>query len=352
MNIFKFVIERKTLISMLFLGLSLLGILSYNQLPLELMPNVESPYLIVQVRSSGQMDPYYVEKLAVIPVEGAINTLDGVKTIETSIQRQRGTINVYFDQNVNLEYAYLKMQAKINEILPSLPEEFRVTVNKTNTESLSNLFMTLQVRGSGGLERLRSIIDNSIFNELESIDGVSNVSTAGGEVKAVEILLDEEAAKAYNITPSRISSLISQNTERKTFVGNTFESDRHFFVNVVSDYINIQELENIIVNANGPVMLKDIATIVFGSMEQESISRVNGKDATTMQLNMDANVNLIDLSHTTRDVIDRLNRELAYQDIEIIIQTDSAEDMENNIDLIMMICKRMPFLFRFNKLIF
>lgn len=312
----------------------MLGVVSYQRLPLELMPNVEYPYLIVNVNSSNDMDPQYMEKKAVIPLEGAISTLDGISSIESSI-RQTGRITVYFNQNINIEYAYLKLQEKINEIISSLSDEFKVSITKTDTEQSSNMFMQLQVRGGGGLEHVRAVIDKSILNELESIDGISNVDVAGGEVRAVEIILDDDAVQAYGITPSRILNFINQNSEQKSFVGLAYERDKHYFVNVVSDYVEILNLENIIVDPDGPVMLRDVATVVFGAKEPESLSRVNGKDAVTIQLSREAIVNLIDLSHVTRDAIERLNRELGYQDIEIVIRSDSSEEMENNINLIM-----------------
>ena len=313
----------------------MLGVVSYQRLPLELMPNVEYPYLIVYVYSSIDMDPRYIEKQAVIPIEGAISTLDGISSIESSIGKS-GRIYVYFNQNINIEYAYLKLQEKINEIISSLPDEFNVSITKTDVQP-SNMFMQLQVRGGGGLEHVRAVIDKSILNELESIDGISNVDVAGGDVRAVEVILDDDAVQAYGLTPSRILNFINQNSEQKSFVGLAYERDKHYFVNVVSDYVEILNLENIIVDPNGPVMLRDVATVVFGAKEPESLSRVNGKDAVTIQLSREATVNLIDLSHVTRDVIDRLNRELGYQEIEIVIRSDSSEEMENNINLIMLL---------------
>jgi multidrug efflux pump subunit AcrB len=69
----KFIINRKIFISMLFIGLTLLGYVSYKQLPVELMPNAELPMLFVQINSQ-EVDPAYMESQAVIPIEGAIGT--------------------------------------------------------------------------------------------------------------------------------------------------------------------------------------------------------------------------------------------------------------------------------------
>lgn len=335
MKFLKFVIGRKILVSMLFLGLSLLGVISYHLLPLEIMPGIEYPNLVLQVSSSVDINPEYFEKQAIIPLEGVVGTLEGVNEIESNIRQRRGTINVYFNHNVNIDYCYIKLQEKINQVISSLPEEFTVRLSKVNTESLSNVFMRLQVRGGGGLERVRSVVENDMIAEFESIDGIAHADVTGGEQRALEIVIDSDAAKAYNITPSRIRNIISRNNQQKTFVGNAYSEDKHYFVNFISEYADIKSLENIVVDSRGPIYLRDIAEINFGSKEQTTLSRVNGKDAVIVQLVRDTNSNLIKLSHITREVIDRLNYKFKPQDIEIVIQTDTSEEMEKNINLIM-----------------
>jgi len=334
MSVFEFIIRRKTFVAMLFTGLTLLGYISYRQLSVELMPDVELPFLIVSVTAPREMNPEYFERQAVIPLEGAVGTLEGVSKLETYIQQRRATITVYYDQNVNTSLAYIKLQEKIGEIAPSLDEDFNVQAQKIDTERFSNMFMGLQVRGSGGLDRIRAIIDRSILDRIQNIDGIANVEVIGGQAKSVEIVLNEQISEAHAITPARVRTLISRNTARKEFVGHVHGEGAQTVVNVVADYTDIRDLENIVVDTRGPVLLRDIADVYFGESEQESISRVNGKDAVTLQVVRDANVNLIELSHTTRAVIDRLNRELAPQDVEIVIQSDSSEEMERNIDLI------------------
>ena len=81
MNIIKIIIHRKTLISMLFIGLTLLGIISYRNLPVELFPNAELPLLIVQVNGQVEVDPSFMENQLIIPLEGGIGTLEGIEEI-------------------------------------------------------------------------------------------------------------------------------------------------------------------------------------------------------------------------------------------------------------------------------
>ena len=344
MNLIQFVINRKTFISMRFIGLVLLGYISYKQLPVELFPNAELPFLIVQVNGAREMDPEYMEKQAIIPLEGAVSTLEGIDKIESFADRRSGRIMVYYNQNVKIKYAYLKLQEAVNVIKPNLGDEFFVNVFKIDTEQLANMFMGLQIREiidesdslrtSGGINRIRQIVDKKVTREFENIDGIANVEVYGGQEKSVEIILNEEACRAHNITASQIRTLIAQNSQNKTFVGEVYERDKHYFVNLVAEYTDVRNLENIVVRRQGPVLLKDVAQVNVGVKEETSISRVNSGEAISMQLVRDTQVNLIELSHTTQSVIDRLNKDLASQGIEIVIQSNIAEDMEKNIDLI------------------
>jgi multidrug efflux pump subunit AcrB/ABC-type multidrug transport system ATPase subunit len=334
MNMFKFIIHRKTFVSMLFIGLTLLGYISYSQLPIEIFPNAEMPQLIVNINTSSDLSPDNMEKEAVLQVEGKISTLEGIDSIETSVQRGRATINIYFNQNVNINYAYLKLFEKVNELKSTLSEDFNLSVTKVDMQRLSNSFMTLQVRGSGGLERIRTIIDEEIEAEFQNIDGVANVQVIGGNVKAVEIMLEENAYLEHGITPGRVRQLISQNAESTTFLGNVYENNKPFFVNLTAEYTDIRNLENMVIVQEGPILLKDVASVNFGSKDETEINRVNGKEAISILLIRDSQTNLIKLSHVALGVIEELNNRFRSQDIEIVIQSNSAEDIETNINLI------------------
>ncbi|MBI9073026.1 MAG: efflux RND transporter permease subunit [Melioribacteraceae bacterium] len=334
MDLLKIVVERKTFVSMVFIGLSLLGYISYRNLPVELYPNTELPMLFIQVNSIQEVNPSYMENQAIIPLEGAIGTLEGIESIDSYVDSRSGMITIFYEQNINTKYAYLKLNEKIENAKSKLPEGFIVNVLKIDTEKLTNQFIDLEVRGSGGSDRVRNIVEEKILPVLESVDGIANVEVTGGRQKSVEIILRKEISEAYGITPSRISSLINQYNKSTTFVGETYKNNARYFVNVSSETDDITEIENIIVIRQGPVRLKDIADISFGVKEEETLSRVNGKESVTVQLIRDSQVNLIELSHKTQDVITDLNNKLSYLDVEIYIQRNTAEEIERNIDLI------------------
>jgi len=328
-----FIIRRKTFISMLFIGLVMLGVISQRRLPVELIPDIELPYLFIMVQTRPN-DPVQVEKDAVIPIEEAAGTLEGIEEINSRIRRGGASITLEYEKGVDIKYAYLKLEEKIAEIRSSIPEDYFVRVVKFDMQDLSSDLMNLEIRGTGGLNRVREVVDREIAREFESIEGIAGVEVTGGREKSVDIVLDDAAIEAYGLTPSRISALISSNGASNMFVGHAVEKDRKYFVNVVTEYLDISDLEKIVVHPEGPVLLGDIAEIYFGVKKQESITRVNGMESVLMSLKKDQMVNMIEVSDRAIDMVERLNREMKGREIELIVQSDGAESIRSNIGLI------------------
>lgn len=318
---------------MIFIGLSLLGYLSYQQLPVELLPNAELPMLFIQVGSPTEVTPQYLEQQGVIPVEGAVGTMEGVEKIDTRINGNRAFIQVSFEQNVRFKYVFLKLQQKIDAVKTQLPADLFVMVSKIDLQQLTNQFLELQIRGSGGTDRLRNVAEKEIRTAFENLDGIASINLFGGRQKNLEILLDKQACQPYNITPDRVRSRLTQNSGSRSLAGFLYEGDRRFFIRTASEYTEVKDIENIVV-APGPILLKEVAKISFGVDEETSISRVNGKDAISMTATKESQVNIIDLSRRCLDLIDQLNEKLRAKDVQIVVQRNLAQQMEDNINQI------------------
>ena len=316
---------------MVFLGLTILGYVSYKRLPVELIPNAELPMLFVQIQSRIEVDPKYMENQAVIPIEGAIGTMGGIESIESSLNNRSATIQVNFQQNVDTKYTFLKLQEKIQQVTDNIDENFIVTVTKVDIQQLSSQFMELQVRGSGGTDRIRNIVDKEILSTIENTNGIASVTVFGGNERSIEVTYDLAACEAYGITPSQLRNAISQNSRNRVFTGYLHDSKKQYFVHVTAEYDKVSDIENIVV-ADGPVYLKDVADVYFGVKEEETISRVNGLDAVSLTLVADAQANKIDLSHRIQEQIAELNKKLTSKEVEIVVQTNTAETMEKNIN--------------------
>ena len=164
---------------------------------------------------------------------------------------------------------------------------------KIDLEQLTNQFMSLQVRGEGGIDRIRNITDREIRSEFENIDGIAGVQVYGGKENSIEVRLNKKACKSLDITIGQISTLLNSNGREKTFAGKVIDGNNELYVNITSTYTDVRDIGNIIVKQDGPVLLRDIAEIFYGVKEQSTYSRVNGMDAVTLNLVNDRQANLI-----------------------------------------------------------
>ncbi|UCC45344.1 MAG: efflux RND transporter permease subunit [Candidatus Zixiibacteriota bacterium] len=330
----RFIIRRPILVSMLIAALCLLGAVSYYHLPVENQPSVELPLLIVAIGSARDADPKYVERHAVIPLESAIAGLEDIERIESYINRGRTIVLAYYSERTDLRFAYLKLQQRVGEVRSTLDGEFFVTVWKIDTEQLANQFMSLEARGSGSLDQIRNVVDRKVASELENIDGVANVAIYGGRTHSVEVILDEETLEAHGLTPAQVSQAISGGSRQRDYLGQAIEGDRQFAVNLATDYTSVSNLGEIVLRSQGPIQLKHVAQIIDGAAEETSISRVNGLESISITLMRDRQANLLDLSNRTRDAIDNLNSVLEQSGVELVIRSDSSDDIRENIGTI------------------
>ncbi|WP_235298211.1 efflux RND transporter permease subunit [Portibacter marinus] len=326
-------LQRKITTCMIFLGLSLLGYISYDRLAVELLPNAELPMLFVQVATSSASSPEYIEQQGVIPVEGAIGSLEGVEEIDSRIGANQAFIQVSFKQDVAFKYAFLDLQQKIDAIKTELPDDIFVNVSKIDLQQFTNQFLELQIRGSGGTDRLRTITEQEIRPAFENLSGIASINVFGGRQKSLEIILDKEASEPLDITVESVRSKINQNSGDRTLAGYVYEGKRRYFIRTATELTSVAEIENLVM-APGPILLKDVAQVSFGVEESTSISRVNGKDAISVTLTKASQANIIDLSHQCQDLIKALNKQLLSKDVQIAIQQNMADDMENNINQI------------------
>jgi len=291
---------------MLFIAASLLGTISWKQLKMEIFPNAELPMLYIQVNSRIEVTPEYMEQEAIIPVESMIAGLENIEEIQSTAGRRNGSILISYEERTDLKYAYLKLDEKVASIRGDLPDDFSLQVVKIDLEDMNNTLMSLQARGSGGVDRVRNYVDQHIVEKLESIEGVAAVNVFGGRQKSVDIILDRAACEAYNIAPSRVRSTLASNMNLRQYGGAVNEQGLRFFVYLNAEYEHISQIEELILGrGSNPVRLKDIAEVYYGEKEEETISRVNGKDAVSLEVVNDA-----------------------------IVQDNSAELMEDNINQI------------------
>ena len=325
-------IDRKILLSMLFLALSILGVVSYRQLEVELLPNVELSLLYVIVNGQTESDPRYIEQKVALPIEGAAGKLEHVESIESHISPGRMVLIVQLKQDADVTISYLKLIENIKKISNTLPEGFYASVFKMDSNQAFNQFMRLQARGEGSADRIRHIVENEIQDRFANIDGVATVEVFGGREFSVDIVVNERLSESYGITAGQISMSVANQQSEKVFAGVIRENEIETFVTVEADYNSLSEIENIVLRNEGPIRLKDVADVNFGVKQEDSYSRINGMESVTLTISRESQVNLISLSEKVLDEIDKINAEFKTQNIELSVEENSAETMQTNID--------------------
>jgi len=330
----KQLISRKVLVSMFFVALTMLGVISYRSLSVELLPAMELPVLFIRVMAPVERDLQYVEREAIIPLEGAAGRLDKVEKIESRVMPDGGMVSVFFAQQADMRYAYLKLTEQVDAVRGRLPEGFMAEVVRVDMEQINTEFMQIQVTGEGGPDRIRTLLEQEVNDRFMAVDGVASVQVFGGREKTVTVTLNRDELDSYGLTMNDIRQKISAGQQSKTFVGEVHQHGTRFFVNAGAEYSSPSDIGQIVINEEGPLLLSDIATISYGLRNPDSFSRVNGQDVVTVSLVRESQVNLIELSDKVKAEVASINEDFAPRGLSLEIQSNSAEEIEENIDQI------------------
>jgi len=329
----RFAINRPVTTAMFFLALGILGVISWNRLPVQLYPALTFPQLIVQVSMPGA-SPEQVEREAVIPVEGEISKMEYVERITSTVRNGSGTIVVEFKLKANMKYVALKLEQKIDALSGRLPEDVRVNVSRgimDIMEASLNALMNLSVRGEGDVDRLRRFAEEKIKPELEKIDGIVNVEVTGGNLPEVQINVDEYKAREFGVGLPTVINRINAFNRPKEYLGKIRNNNTVSFVTISGQVSRIGELEDLVINPNIPLKLTDIAEIKLGRQDEERISRIDGKSAVVINLLKDSESNLIETAAHAEKEIERLNTILEQDGVNIVINYNAADYMNEAI---------------------
>ncbi|GAO31027.1 RND multidrug efflux transporter [Geofilum rubicundum JCM 15548] len=319
---------------MLFVALTMLGVISYRSLPVELIPAMELPVLFIRVMAPVERDLQYVEQEAIVPLEGAAGRLDKVEKIESRVTASGGMVSVYFAQKADMRYSYLKLSEQVDAVRSRLPDGFMAEVVRVDMEQINTEFMQIQVSGEGGSNRIRTLLEQEVNDRLMAVDGIASVQIFGGRQKTITVTLNRNVVESHGLTMNDVRQEIRQGQQSKVYVGEIRAHDTRYFVNAGAEYLSPADIGQIVIRPEGPLLLSNLGEISYGLREPDSHSRVNGLDVVTLSLVRESQVNLIDLSDKVKDEIERINADFEAKGIALDIQFNSAEEIESNIDQI------------------
>jgi HAE1 family hydrophobic/amphiphilic exporter-1 len=200
-------VRRPVAFSMLVLAVLLLGGISFARLPIDLLPDVSYPRLIV-FTSLTERGPYEFERLVTEPIEGGIAQVSGVERV-TSVSRDGASlVSLRFAWGTNMDFAMLNVRERLDNVRGRLPEDAsRPLILRVDPEA--EPIMVLSVAG-GDLWELKELAENVFRRRLEQLDGVAQASVAGGLDREIVVEVDPDLLEVYQLSMSQVSTALDR----------------------------------------------------------------------------------------------------------------------------------------------
>ena len=297
-----------TVISILIVILGLIGLVS---LPIEQYPDVAPPTVSVSANYTGA-NAQTVLNSVVVPLEEQINGVEGM-TYMTSTATNEGSahITIFFQQGMNADMCQVNVQNRVSQASALLPAEVTkagVTVQKRQTSTV--LLMAI----IGDAERydekfLQNYADINIIPAVKRVSGVGDCEVMGAKTYSMRIWLDPIKMKNYNLMPSDITNVLSeQNIEAAPGkFGEQSDNQYEYTIRYKGRLQTPTEFENMVISSdtNGnTIRVKDVARVELGGLNYNVTSKVNGKPAVMMMVTQTAGSNATQIVNDIKKVIE------------------------------------------------
>ena len=289
-NLIKFAVKNPVTIFMVVLAILLLGKISYDQLSVDLLPNLNNPRLFIEVKA-GERPPEEIEKQFIKNMESLAIRQSDVTRVSSVVKAGSARITVEYAWKKNMDEAFLDLQKALNGFNQNKElDEIKITQHDPNTAPV--VLVSLSHRNITDMAELRKVTESYIRNELIRVEGVADVALSGEELTTLSIQTDAYKLRAFGLQMEDIAGKITSNNQSISG-GRVSELGMQYLVKSSTPFSQISDFENLIVgykpivatNENAknstaekaPIFLKDVATVVFENERPTNIVHINGK---------------------------------------------------------------------------
>ena len=327
--------RRPVAICVVAVGIALVGSLALRQLPIDLLPDLQSPTIVVSV-SSGDRPPVEMERLYGERLEGQLYTVRGIKAIEQVARSGRLIATVYFEWDADIDIALIDVQKALGSIEGD-PNVNELIVRRFDPRQDPILVLGLYApTGSPDLIELRQLARRQIATALETLPGVAEAMVTGGRKREIRVIPDPYRLNAFDITLDSLAGRIqSENIDIQA--GTIEENDRVFLVRGRARFDDAQDVADVVVRYIGQgaesrtaVRVHDVAEVVDAEQEIDHIVLVNGKEGVGLSIYKEAGANTVTVSETIREALTNLKDDLPG--IELYEITDNAKLVVDALD--------------------
>ncbi|MEX2466307.1 MAG: efflux RND transporter permease subunit [Gemmatimonadota bacterium] len=336
--------RRPVAVWMLFLAILLLGAISYVRLPIDLLPDVSYPRLVVYTLYP-EVAPAEVERLVTERVEAAAAAVPGVERVTSTSRYGVSLVTLRFAWGSDMDFAMLNVRERMDNVRGALPQSAtRPVILRVDPES--EPVMTLSVVGGDDLWATKEFAETVFRRRLEQLDGVAQAAVAGGLDREIQVEVNPSAIDAYGLSLQEIATALDR--ANVSAPGGTILQGRYRYpLRTLGEFRTVEEIGDVVVarravggggstGAGDPagaagadasgyqvIRLRDIARVVDGFAEREAIARYGGTESVGVLVFKESGANTVRVAERVAEVVEQLAGE--YPDFHVDVAADQAD---------------------------
>ncbi|MEZ9141542.1 MULTISPECIES: efflux RND transporter permease subunit [unclassified Shewanella] len=324
-------VKRPVLASVISILIIILGLVSFEKLPLREYPNIDPPVVSIDTRYRGASASVVESRITQL-IEDRISGVEGIKHVSSRSRDGRSSVTLEFDVGRDIEAAANDVRDRISGLLDNLPEEADPPeVEKANGGDEVIMWLNL-VSDQMTTLQLTDYARRYLTDRFSVVDGVANIRLGGGKVYAMRIWIDRQALASRNLTVADVeSALRSENVELPA--GSIESKERHFTVRVDRSFRTEQDFANLVITQGNDgylVRLGDVAKVQIGSEEERIMFRGNTESMIGLGVSKQSTSNTLEVARAANALVDEINPTLPAG-MEIKRSYDSSVFIEASI---------------------
>ncbi|MTI61552.1 MAG: efflux RND transporter permease subunit [Firmicutes bacterium] len=327
MKISDFSVNRPVTITMIILAVILIGTISLMRLPLQQLPDMDMPFLMIKTTYSGA-SPEEIEETITRTIEENIATIDGLDTLSSTSYEGYSLVRLEMEYGTDITETKNDLRDIISRMSDSLPDDAD-DPQIMSFDPNSRAIITLAISG-GNLVDLKDIAEDKFKPSLEKIVGVASVDISGGLEREIHIDVNQEQMLGYGLSLDDIASGIEEATPDMT-VGSINEGDKEISLRANGEFNSVDDIKGLsILSSEGEkVPLTELAVVKDTFAEQESYSFLNGEQSLGLSIRKQGDANTVEVAEKLLAELNNLEKSLP--DLNVYIVRNTAENIETSI---------------------
>ena len=280
-NISAWSIRNPVVPIVLFVALTIAGIMSFINMDVQNDPDIEFPVVVVSISQPGAA-PTEITTQITQKVESAIRSVQGVRNIDASSSEGNTTVSAEFEIGDDINAAVSEVKNAVDQIRSDLPDGIlEPQIFKVATSSDPIAYFAVEASDMT-LEQLSWFVDDTVARRLLSVEGMASVSRNGGVNREIRIVLDPAKMQSLGVTASQINSVLRQQNVNASGGQSQIAGSRQS-VRVLGNATDAFALSQTQISLGGgrSIKLADVAEVTDGFSEQRSMAFAGGKQVVT-----------------------------------------------------------------------